>query len=107
SDGTPESEDRERIRRVLYGRANHLLVVGLSMALGASLASQWHGVRPLQAQTAAPRPSLAPEQKHLLRTLQDSFATIAESAEPFVVTISARAAPPQRTDPAPHPSHPP
>src|SRR5436190_10647572 len=80
------------ISRFLAGRPNNLVVIGLSVALGASLATQWRGPSAAQAQAAPDmRRPLTADQKAVLRSLQDAFATIAQNTEPFVVTVTARA----------------
>src|SRR4051794_34720576 len=84
------------IKKFLFARSNNLVVIGLSVALGAAVATHW-GRDNAQAQTAARR-TLPPEQKATLRNLQDAFANIAENAEPFVVTINARPNPAQRPE---------
>jgi serine protease Do len=80
------------IRKYLFARSNNIVVIVLSVALGASVAAHWRSGA--QAQPAAPR-VLAPEQRAMLRTFQDAFASIAASAEPFVVTVTARASAPE------------
>jgi serine protease Do len=78
------------MKRFLFARSNNLVVIALSIALGVSIATQWHGAA-TQAQpaTQATRHAVSPDQKALLGTLQDAFSNIAEAAEPFVVTVKA------------------
>jgi len=79
------------MKRFLFSGSNNFVVIGLSVALGVSIATQWRGAA-LNAQPATPatRRALTADQKTLLRSLQDAFSNIADAAEPFVVTVTAQ-----------------
>jgi serine protease Do len=85
---------RERIamfRRVLGGRSlvqfNNLILVVLSVLLGASVASNGFQVRRATAQGNS---AATQEQKALLTALENAFTSIADQVEPAVVSIEAR-----------------
>src|SRR5947199_3561579 len=90
---------RVKMKRFLFSGSNNFVVIGLSVALGVSIATQWRGAA-LHPQPATPatRRALTADQKTLLRSLQDAFSNIAEAAEPFVVTVTAQPTPHEQPD---------
>jgi serine protease Do len=78
------------LKRLLFAKANNLVVILLSVALGFALASNWS--RPNSLYAVDPQTTTA-AQKATLKQIEDGFTTIAEKAEPTVVTIEARANP--------------
>jgi serine protease Do len=76
------------LKRLLFGRANNLVVILLSVALGGALATNWTRSNSLYA--VDPQTTTA-AQKATLKQIEDGFTGIAEKVEPTVVTIEARA----------------
>jgi len=85
------------MKRLLFAKANNLVVILLSVMLGATLATNW--ARPNKSYAVDPQTTTA-EQKATLKQIEDGFTGIAERVEPTVVTIEARATP-KATDDAP------
>jgi Do/DeqQ family serine protease len=79
-------------------KSNNLVVIGLSVMLGASLSSSW--MRPNQA-VAVDQKVTSAEQKVALERIEGAFTSIAERVEPTVVTISAKATPRQQEEERP------
>src|SRR5947209_20551257 len=93
------------LKRLLFAKANNLVVILLSIALGGALATNW--TRPNRLY-AVDQPTTSAAQKATLKEIEDGFANIADKVEPTVVTVRARSAPrasdtetPPRTRPAP------
>jgi serine protease Do len=80
----------DSLKRLLFAKANNLVVILLSVALGAALATNWS--RPNSLYAVDPETTTA-AQKATLKTIEDGFTSIAEKVEPMVVTIEARATP--------------
>jgi serine protease Do len=78
------------MKKLLFAKANNLVVIMLSIALGGALATNWSRPNRLYAIDA---PATSAAQKATLREIEDGFATIAEKVEPSVVTIEARSMP--------------
>ncbi len=78
------------MKRFLLSSSNNLVVAVLSLALGVSLSAHWFRGDTSHAQEGRRR-VLTAEQKAVLTALQDAFSTIAEAAEPSVVTVTASA----------------
>jgi Do/DeqQ family serine protease len=83
------------MKRLLFAKANNLVVIVLSIMLGATLATNW--ARPNNSYAVDPQTSAA-EQKATLKQVEDGFTGIAEKVEPTVVTIEARATPKAEED---------
>src|SRR5437660_11962354 len=77
------------LKRLLFAKANNLVVILLSIALGGALATNWSRPNRLYA---VDQPTTAAAQKATLREIEDGFANIADKVEPTVVTVSARSA---------------
>jgi serine protease Do len=83
------------MKRLLFAKANNLVVILLSITLGATLATNW--ARPNNSYAVDPQTTAA-EQKATLKQVEDGFTGIAEKVEPTVVTIEARAVPKAQED---------
>jgi Do/DeqQ family serine protease len=77
------------LKRLLFAKANNLVVILLSVALGGALATNWSRPNRLYA---VDQPTTSAAQKATLREIEDGFANIADKVEPTVVTVSARSA---------------
>jgi len=86
------------MKRLLFAKANNLVVIVLSILLGATLATNW--ARPNNSYAVDPQTTTA-EQKATLKQIEDGFTGIAEKVEPAVVTIDARATPKAQDEEAP------
>jgi serine protease Do len=80
----------DSLKRMLFAKANNLVVILLSVALGAALASNW--TRPNSLYAVDPETTTA-AQKATLKQIEDGFTGIADKVEPTVVTIEARSVP--------------
>src|SRR5947207_4456769 len=78
------------LKRLLFAKANNLVVILLSIALGGALATNWSRPNRLYA---VDQPTTSAAQKATLREIEDGFANIADKVEPTVVTVRARSAP--------------
>ena len=76
------------MKRLLFAKANNLVVILLSVMLGATLATNW--ARPNNSYAVDPQTTTA-EQKATLKQVEDGFTGIAEKVEPVVDRIQARA----------------
>lgn len=82
-------------RQLVNAKASNWAVCLLSASLMAVAVSNWTRPAPVSAQTPAKR-AMDRESRQVLTALQDAFVNIAETVEPSVVTISARANPSER-----------
>lgn len=85
-------------RRLLSAKASNWAVCLLSASLMAVAVSNWTRPAPVSAQNPTKR-VMDRESRQVLTALQDAFVNIAETVEPSVVTISARANQPERPSP--------
>lgn len=83
-------------RQLLSGKASNWAICVLSGSLMAVAFSNWTRPAPVSAQGNQPRRVMDRESRQVLTALQDAFVNIAETVEPSVVTISARANTPER-----------
>lgn len=87
------------VREVLTAKASNWAVSLLSVSLLAVAASHWTRPDPVSAQansnTARPK-TMTSETKSVVNALQDAFVNIADTVEPSVVTITARASAPRQ-----------
>jgi len=86
------------MKRLLFAKANNLVVIVLSIMLGATLATNW--ARPNNSYAVDPQTTAA-EQKATLKQVEDGFTSLAEKVEPTVVTIDARSTPKAQEEDAP------
>jgi len=88
------------LKRLLFAKANNLVVILLSIALGGALATNWSRPNRLYA---VDQPTTSAAQKATLHEIEDGFSNIADKVEPTVVTVSARSS--ARTTDATQPRH--
>ncbi len=80
------------LRQLLTAKGSNWAIVLLSGSLIAVAFSNWTRPAPVSAQGAGgARTQMTGESKRVLNALQDAFVNIAETVEPTVVTISAKA----------------
>ncbi|MFN3652717.1 MAG: trypsin-like peptidase domain-containing protein [Armatimonadota bacterium] len=92
------------VRELLKAKTNNWAVCLLSASVLALAVSNWGRPSPVVAQAPANGPvKMSGESRAVLNALEDAFVNIADSVEPAVVTIEARAEPPAagRERPAP------
>ena len=88
------------VREVLTAKASNWAVSLLSVSLLAVAASHWTRPDPVSAQSngsngpTARTKTMTSESKSVVNALQDAFVNIADTVEPSVVTITARASAP-------------
>src|SRR5690242_1258605 len=87
------------LKQALSSKGSNWAICLLSASLLAVAASVWLRPGPVRAEAGAmPRVHMSQENKQVLNALQDGFVNIADTVEPSVVTVSARAADrPERT----------
>jgi Do/DeqQ family serine protease len=88
------------LRHVLTAKGSNWAVCLLSVSLGAVAVSNWTRPSPVSAQgpgNTARRAPVTGESRAVLNALSDAFVNIADTVEPSVVTIEARAKAVDRT----------
>jgi serine protease Do len=88
------------VREILTAKASNWAVSLLSVSMLAVAASHWTRPGPVSAQAtgnSVRSKSMTTESKAVVHALQDAFVNIADTVEPSVVTISARASAPAPT----------
>jgi Do/DeqQ family serine protease len=82
-------------RQLLHAKASNWAICLLSASLLAVAVSTWNRPVPASAQAGDSQPirKMSGESKAVLNALEDAFGNIAESVEPSVVTITAKATP--------------
>jgi serine protease Do len=78
-------------RQLMSGKASNWAICLLSGSLMAMAFSIWTRPAPVSAQGNQPRRVMDKDSKAVLTALSDAFVNIADTVEPSVVTISARA----------------
>lgn len=87
------------VREVLTAKASNWAVSLLSVSMLAVAASHWTRPDPVSAQANGNNTRtkvMASESKSVVNALQDAFVNIADTVEPSVVTITARASAPRQ-----------